>query len=280
MNRRRLASARSLAGGLGTVFSREIVTGGLDYFDYQMRVAREELLPWLRARMRLDGAKVADFGCHAGGTIAVLRESEVDAALGVEINAAVVEASPLVQDECFRIVVGDLTALDDAAASFDLVLLHDVLEHVVDCDSVLDIVRRSLRPGGRAFVSFPPYWAAFGGHQFLASGPARHVPYVHYLPDSVFRRLIRPSDNEYMSGSDSLDDIISVRRTRLSLDRAERAFARAGLVPVDRELFVLRPEFKIRYGLPIMAAGALGRVRGVREVLVNGAFYLLGARAG
>ena len=58
MDRRGLASARSLAEGLGNVFSGEIVTDGLDYFDYQKRVARDVMLPWLRARIRLDGAKV------------------------------------------------------------------------------------------------------------------------------------------------------------------------------------------------------------------------------
>ncbi len=52
------------------------------------------------------------------------------------------------------VVRADVTRLPLTDSTFDLVLLLDVLEHTDDL-SVMDEVRRVLRPGGVAFVSVP-----------------------------------------------------------------------------------------------------------------------------
>ena len=47
-----------------------------------------------------------------------------------------------------------------------------------------------------------------------------------------------------------------------------------GLELVDRDLFLVRPEYTVRYGMAARGAGPLGRIPLVRELAVNGAFYL------
>jgi SAM-dependent methyltransferase len=262
---------------LGTFFSKQTLTAGLPYFEYQLEAAREAVIPWLDRRIALDGIAVGDFGAHQGGLIEALRrDGRVARATGIELNAAVVEQSPFVGDERFQLVAGDLTALDPGFGPFDLIVLHDVLEHVVRVDEVLHASADRLAPAGRLLVVFPPYGSAFGGHQQLAEGWARAAPFLHLLPAPLFFRLARPgAGNEYMTVEDALGDLRAVRLTRLTLTKAERAFARAGLATADRELFLVRPEHSLRYGIRTRAAGPLGRVPGVRELAVSGAYYLL-----
>ncbi len=199
-------------------------------------------------------------------------------ALGLELSEEVVASSPFVADERFRLEVADLMTLETGEPRFDLVVLHDVLEHIPDYDRALHMIRRSLRAEGHVFVSFPPYYSAFGGHQQLARGRARFVPFTHYLPARIFFRVARPGEQEYMTAAGALEDMLSVRRTRLTLSVAERAFSRAGFEVEERELFLVRPEYTVRYGLASRTAGLLGRIPVAREALVNGAFYLLRAR--
>ncbi len=263
---------------LGTFFSKQTQTAGLPYFEYQREAARAAVIPWLERRMSLADISVGDFGAHQGGLVEALREDgRVGSAVGIELNESVVAASPFVSDGRFRLLAGDLTALDPDVGPFDLVILRDVLEHVIDVDAVLHAVAERLTAVGRVFVVFPPYASAFGGHQHVAEGWARATPFIQFLPAPLFFRLARPAaSSEYMSVEDGLDDLRSVRRTSLTLGKAERAFERAGLRTVDRELFLVRPEHALRYGVRTRGAGPLGRLPGVRELAVSGAYYLLG----
>ncbi len=264
---------------LSTLFSRRTITAGRSYFDYQVAVAREAVIPWLSRRLALDGVRIGDFGAHQGGALEAFREDgRAAGGVGVELNEALVRSSPFVGDDRFHLVAGDLRRLDPALGDFDLVLLHDVLEHVVEVEPVVEAAARRLRPGGRLFVVFPPYGSVFGGHQHTAAGWARAAPFVHLLPAPLFFRLARPSANEYMAADDALADLRSVRSTRLTLARAEWAFVHAGLEVADRELFLVRPEHSLRYGLRPRGAGVLGRIPGLREVAVSGAYYLLARR--
>jgi len=261
------------AGGEAT--GRGHLLPGFSYFEYQRIVCREVVIPWLQQHIALEGLLVGDFGAHHGGMVDALREwGHVAGAIGLELSESVVASSPFVSDETFRLERADVLAPGSHVPKFDLVLLHDVLEHVPEYGRAVDAIRSSLRDGGYAFISFPPYYSAFGGHQQYARGVARFTPFVHLLPAPVFYRVAEPGEQEYMTAEGALEDMVSVRRTRLTLAAAERAFTRARLDVVSHELFLVRPEYTVRYRLKARDAGVVGRVPVVRE-LVNGAFYLL-----
>ena len=256
--------------------TRTVLPRGISYFEYQRLVCAEVVIPWLAARLDLTGLDVGDFGAHQGGMLDALRESGlVASATGLELSAEIVASSPFVADDRFRLETADVTARGPDARTFDLVLLHDVLEHIPELDAALGAVLDALAPGGHCFLSFPPYYSAFGGHQQLAAGWARATPFLHLLPAGAFFRLARPAANEYMTAEGALADMVSVRRTRLTLRGAERAVEGAGFGIVDRELFLVRPEYTVRYGVAKRGAGWLGRTPFLRELAVNGAFYLL-----
>lgn len=253
--------------------SAKTLAGGASYYDYELAVGRSIVVRWLSARIDLAGRHVGDFGCHAGGILQALREAGAESGEGFDLDERAVRESPFVEDENFTLTVGDALALE--GRSYDLVILRDVLEHVPRRDDMLAACRRSLRPGGALFVSFPPYYSPFGGHQQVAANWPRLAPYLHVLPGSLFFRLVRLEDNVYLRAEDLLGDMTSVRQTRLTIGRAERAFRRAGLGVAHRQFFLLRPEYAVRYGLPSLGAGPIGAVPLVREALVMGAFYLL-----
>jgi SAM-dependent methyltransferase len=255
---------------------RAQLLGGLSYYEYQQRLGRDVVIPWLDARLDLEGMRVGDFGAHQGGVLDALRDSgRVAGAVGLELSHDVVSTSPFVSDDRFRLEAADVAALAPGAYEFDLILLHDVLEHVPDYRRALAVAAGLLHRDGYLFITFPPYFAAFGGHQQQAAGPGRAVPFLHYLPSRLFFRLTRTRETDYMSSAETLEDITSVRQTKLTLGKLERAGADASLEIVDRELFIVRPEFTIRYGMKVRAAGFTGRTPVLREVAVNGAFYLL-----
>ena len=62
----------------------------------------------------------------------------------------------------------------------------------------------------------------------------------------------------------------------LTLGRFETLIERSPLRITARRLYLIRPAFRYRYGLPVVGASVVGRVPGARELLVTGAWYLAG----
>jgi SAM-dependent methyltransferase len=261
---------------LKAFFRKELLPEGLSYFDYQYSVARDVVIPWLDPHICLGGLAVGDFGCHEGGVLQALREIPgVGSGTGFDVDEDSIRRSPLEQDSRFRLVLENILEVDATRYKFDLVLLRDVVEHTPNPVAILEKAKMCLGDGGHIFVSFPPYFSPFGGHQHEAGNGVRFVPFIHYLPDVLFYALTRCRDTPYMTAESTLADIRSVRQTRLTLSKAERAFDEAGLSIEKQEFFLFRPEFQVRYGLSSSSIPLIHRIPLVREVATLGVHYLL-----
>ena len=126
--------------------------------------------------------RVLDVGCGTGVTMAVLAP---------ECAVSGLDYSPLALERCRRrgrtgLVRGDAGALPHAAASFDAVLLLDVLYHrgVSDRAGVLAEARRVLKPHGILITNVPAY-------QWLYSSHDAAVHTAHRFTKREVRSLLR-----------------------------------------------------------------------------------------
>lgn len=100
------------------------------------------------------------------------------------------------------VVVAVSERLPFADQHFDVVLLHEVLEHVADDRlSVVESVR-VLKKGGRAVVFVPNRWWPFETHGFFWRGRYHfgNVPFLNYLPDPL-RNALAPHVRVYTGRS-------------------------------------------------------------------------------
>lgn len=86
-------------------------------------------------------------------------------------------------------------------ASFDLILSHEVLEHVQDDRQAVEEMVRALRPGGRMLIFAPNRGYPFETHGIYWRGNYRfgNIPLVNYLPRRLRDRLA-PHVRVYSSG--------------------------------------------------------------------------------
>lgn len=124
--------------------------------------ARREILARVIARLGLPlHAELLEIGAGTGGNLGML--SKYGRVSAVEVDGF---ASRYASDlSGLHVLYGYLPdQLPFADASFDLVCLFDVLEHVEDDTSALKRVHRLLKPGGRAVVTVPAYQWLYGAH--------------------------------------------------------------------------------------------------------------------
>ncbi len=254
------------------------------YREYQSRLAVDYLLPVLRSWGRWrDGIRILDVGCGDGGAALALSEAgaQVD---GIEIDPRrldLARAEAVRRNLTLELGVADITraeSLEGFEGPYDLVLFRDVLEHIPDRVAALRESRERLGEDGAVVVVFPPYLSPYGGHQQILHPPRRmgipwaRLPWAHCLPQETFRALARARD-----GTDDAEweEIQRIAVGRLTLGAMDEAASEAGLCLEHRRDYLLRPSFRLRYGMPVIPAGPLAWIPGLREIALSASYQLL-----
>lgn len=136
-------------------------------------------------------------GCGVGMYLAHL-SSEARQAVGLDIEIERTFEAHQIADE---VVCGAGEHLPFATNSFDLILSHEVLEHVEDDQEAVSEIVRTLRPGGRLVVFVPNRGYPFETHGVFWRGKYHfgNIPLVNYLP-RVLRDRLAPHVRIYTSG--------------------------------------------------------------------------------
>ncbi len=120
----------------------------------------ESLIRWFRARRAraierfVPHGRILDVGCGRGLLPALMRERGWDAH-GLEVSATAAHHARDVLG--IPVFVGDLLSSPYPPASFDVVVIYHVLEHMRDPIAALKRAHEILRPGGLLVVAVPNF---------------------------------------------------------------------------------------------------------------------------
>jgi SAM-dependent methyltransferase len=250
------------------------------YRRYQRTLVREYLIPiFSRWGVDLRGKKLLEVGCGNGGCAAEFSRAGCHVVM-MDIDERLVGLAREHNDregvtaEAFAGDVRNEAAPFWHRGPFDIVMFRDVMEHLESPAAVLRIVRRFLSPTGVVLVVFPPYYSPYGAHQQILPRkkflfvPYNKLPFIQMLPERIFLRLVRGE-------GPSNEEVARLSTIRLTIRKFEREIREAGFVEREKRTYLSRPSFALRYGLPVVDAGILGRVPLVAEAAVTAVYYLL-----
>jgi len=118
----------------------------------------DPLLRWLRVRKVLSqipaGCRLLDIGCGRSAWLLRRVASRIEQGIGVDFKVKAIQVENL------QFLSLKLTEeLPFADASFDLVTMLAVLEHIEHEHPILQEVRRVLKPGGKLVLTVPSIWS-------------------------------------------------------------------------------------------------------------------------
>lgn len=123
----------------------------------------------------LEDRKFLDFGCGDGRVVNAASTRKAKLAVGFDVDLA----------DCLG-GQGEFTANFDVVqqnAPYDVILVHDVLDHIVQVDPVtaLHQIRSVLDKDGKAYIRNHPWCSRHGGHLYKSTNKA----FLHLVLDEV-----------------------------------------------------------------------------------------------
>lgn len=156
---------------------------------------------WLRRHLRLEERRILDCGCGAGDYVLRLLE-DTPHVQGIEYEAAKVDEYRSRAVERERVVQGDIQDMPFDDASFDIVLLNEVLEHIPDEMAGLREIHRVLAPGGKLAIFSPNRLYPFETHGVTRRATGRalphYTPFIPYIPLRLGNRWFRYHARNYL----------------------------------------------------------------------------------
>jgi ubiquinone/menaquinone biosynthesis C-methylase UbiE len=117
------------------------------------------------------GRRILDAGCGTGTMVIHLRR--YGAVFGVDMDLEA--AHYCLEREVRTVAQGKVGELPFADATFDLVTMLDVLEHIPDEASALTDAARVLRPGGLLLLAVPAYMFLWGPQDEVSQHQRRYT---------------------------------------------------------------------------------------------------------
>jgi SAM-dependent methyltransferase len=225
-------------------------TDRLRYFQIQLLNAEKYVLPFIEEVFEIKkNMRVLEIGCGEGGVLKAFINKGCEG-VGVELDAPRIDdAKKFLTDDIaagkLRFVIKDIYDVNvdaDFGGLFDIIVLKDVIEHIHDQAKLIGWMKNFLKPSGMIFFGFPPWYMPFGGHQQMAGSKISRLPYIHLLPRSIYRWILKKK-------KEPVDALMEIRDTGISIERFEKICKQQGYRITHKRHYLFNPIYEWKFKL-------------------------------
>ena len=223
----------------------------------------------------ISGQRVLEIGCAEAGLLKFYKSKGATCS-GLELsdvrfnNAHILNAMDSLHLFQANICKPDSYAFE-TPDPFDTIVMRDVIEHIGDKKTALSNIYGLLKPGGKLFLSFPPKYCAYAGHQQTISKILGKLPYLHLLPNLLYVAYLKLIGVE----EKKINYLVSTKKTRISISQMRSLVKFIGFSILKESNWFIRPAYSILFGLPKLK-NPFGNIPVLNEVFSNGTIFLLG----
>lgn len=244
------------------------------YFTEEVNTSKNYYISYLTRFVTITkGCKVLEIGCGEGGNLLPFVKlgctvSGIDRS-STRINQAIDFFSETGYE-------GEFIAVDffewDKKDKYDIILIHDVIEHIARKDMFVEHLKGFLNKDGIVFWGFPAWQMPFGGHQQIChSKICSLIPFIHLLPFSLYRILLK----SFGENDGCINELMDIKNCRITIESFEELMNRYHYKVLDRCLWLINPHYKQKFHLtPRKLNSLLARTKYLRNYFSTSCFYI------
>lgn len=246
------------------------------YFNELSITSKKHFIPYISKFKKIKaGMNILEVGCGDGGNLLPFAE------IGCKIIGVDMSGNRIKDAISFfeknnangEFIASDIFILKEFEYNFDLIICHDVIEHIDNKRLFMRNLKKYVKPKGLIFMSFPAWQMPFGGHQQICkSKMVSHFPFIHLLPNAVYKLILQLAGES----EDCIKELLEIKKTRTSIELFERLAKQEQIQISNRELYFINPHYEIKFGLkPRKLLHFIGILPYIRNFFTTSCFYIL-----
>ena len=223
---------------------------------------------------QIKNKSVLEIGPAEAGLLKFFKEKGADCT-GIELSPLRFTHSKLLNNlNNLKLLTGDICDKQSYKElnnhKYDYIIIRDVIEHIDDKFNALKNLYDLLSDEGKLFISFPPKYCPFAGHQQTIKNNLGKLPYIHLLPNVLYKKFLSILKHP----KEAIGYLLATKSTRISVTEMKKIFIELNFSIKKSNLYFFRPAYKFRFNLPILI-NPFSKIPVLNEIFTNGALFVL-----
>jgi len=197
--------------------------------------------------------------------------------VGVDLSEGKIEQANILFSEHpnkdnIKFIHADIYDIDDLG-QFDIIIMRDVIEHIHGQSKFMEFVKKFMKPQGKFFLGFPPWYNPFGGHQQIcASKVLSKLPFFHILPANLYKQVLK-----MFSESDArIEALLEIKQTGITIERFEKILKETGYKKDKCFFYFINPNYEVKFNLkPRKQLKIFSSIPFFRNFIITAGYYIV-----
>ncbi len=221
------------------------------YFNEQIYTTEKYVVPFLSEYVNVnENLRVLEIGCGEGGNLKPFLDKGASC-VGVDLSERKIENGKKFFREHpaydkLTLIAENIYNVDPLGEPFDLIIMRDTIEHILNQKLFLNEVKKFLKPDGKIFFGFPPWQNPFGGHQQICESKfLSKLPYFHMLPKFAYVSMLK-----FFGETDAkINSLVEIKETGISIERFFKVLKENDYKILKTKYFLFNPNYEIKFGI-------------------------------
>lgn len=246
------------------------------YFNELSETCEKYFLPYIQKFKDIGPeSNILEIGCGEGGNLAPFSK------IGCHVYGIDISVNRIKQARIFfaeRGLSGEFSNVDifkteELKALYDVIIIHDVIEHIHNKQSFINIAKRFMKTDGIIFIGFPAWQMPFGGHQQIVENKnISKMPFIHLLPNPIYVSLLKA----FSIKKERINELLDIKACKINIESFRRLIKTSRLRIVNEQMYFINPHYETKFKLkPRKLPSVLSKIPYLRNFLTTSVLYII-----